>query len=524
MTHDRKFQYAVIVALIAVYVALRLWRLTESCLWFDEIFGVHVAEHSWNSIFWFVAQDVIHPPFFYVLLKLWIGLAGESLLWLRLFPALFSVVALVPFVQLCRELQLKIPATILALAFFSVSGSLIKYAQEVRMYSVLLCLSLFSIWVFARFFYRGKNIWVLTLVNFLLVYTHYFGWFVVFAEVAAIATFQRIKIRQALVMLGISIVSFVPWIIAVVQAGNVRSDVRQNIGWISRPGLRATFDLVFDVIEPFYFQQSSDEVSTRIFITLPLFILIVTATVAYFVGRISRSEKKDRVQLPTILCFVPLILAFGLSWTMPVSIWGSRHLIVAFAPIFVLIAIFIDEISSVSIRYSINAATAILFVVSFVVFVRTPTPELIWCAWEPLAKQWAEAPHNSPQPKTLYTFEDMVAYHTWFATREFPNHKIAVVDGIEGLPNDPAYFLPRGFDSVARIDFQDIDGEQIWILFRGSAPTENTGVEILERGFKRPVTDLESRGYTIEDVQKISGERQTAYLIKMQRLKRPSSP
>jgi hypothetical protein len=37
------------------------------------------------------------------------------------------------------------------------------------MYGPLLFVSLVSAWLFARFFYRGKNIWILTLVNLLLV-------------------------------------------------------------------------------------------------------------------------------------------------------------------------------------------------------------------------------------------------------------------------------------------------------------------------------------------------------------------
>ncbi|MGH9949385.1 MAG: hypothetical protein ACRD6X_19605, partial [Pyrinomonadaceae bacterium] len=81
---------------------MRVWRLTDACLWFDEIFSVHAAEHDWNSITWFVAQDLIHPPLFYYILKIWIALGGEGLLWLRLFPVFIATAALIPFLYLCR--------------------------------------------------------------------------------------------------------------------------------------------------------------------------------------------------------------------------------------------------------------------------------------------------------------------------------------------------------------------------------------------------------------------------------------
>jgi mannosyltransferase len=173
------------------YIFLRLWNLTESCLWFDEIFSIHAAEHSWSGLFWFAAQDLIHPPLFYVLLKLWIAIGGESLFWLRLFPVLFSVAALFPFFLLCRQFKLSNSTIALAATFLALNGSLIKYAQEVRMYSLLMCASLFSLWLFARFLNVGKGIWFLTLVNILLVHTQYFGWLVVVGEIFTVLYLQR---------------------------------------------------------------------------------------------------------------------------------------------------------------------------------------------------------------------------------------------------------------------------------------------------------------------------------------------
>src|SRR5947207_1806607 len=138
------------IALTVLYVAARLWRLTASCLWFDEIFSVHAARHTWGGLWRFAAADLIHPPLFYALLKIWAAAGGDSLLWLRLFPALTSIAALVPFFLLARELRLGAAATDVALLLMAADGYLIKYAQEVRMYSLLLMLTLLSLWLFAR--------------------------------------------------------------------------------------------------------------------------------------------------------------------------------------------------------------------------------------------------------------------------------------------------------------------------------------------------------------------------------------
>lgn len=100
-----KTRRLIIASIFVVYVLLRLWNLTDSCLWFDEIFSAHVAELDWQNFVRLVAQDLTHPPLFYFLLKIWVAIGGENLFWLRFFPVFFSVLAVVPFLLLCREVK-----------------------------------------------------------------------------------------------------------------------------------------------------------------------------------------------------------------------------------------------------------------------------------------------------------------------------------------------------------------------------------------------------------------------------------
>ncbi len=138
------------------------------------------------------------------------------------------------------------------------------------MYSLLLCLSLFSMWLFARFLNVGKGIWFLTFINILLVYTQYFGWFVVFCEVLLVLYLQRIKIGQIMKMFGITLLSFSPWIFAVLRASQINADVGQNLGWASKPNLPTLFQFIFDLIEPFYYQSSNVDATSIYLITIPL--------------------------------------------------------------------------------------------------------------------------------------------------------------------------------------------------------------------------------------------------------------
>jgi uncharacterized membrane protein len=504
----------------AIYIAARLWRVTDACLWFDEIFSVHAAEHPWSHLISFVAKDLIHPPLFYLLLKLWIAAGGESLLWLRLFPATLAVLALLPLWMLCRELKLRPPTAALAIGLVAVNGALIKYAQEVRMYSLLLLLSTVSIWLFSRFFFRGKSFWMLVLANILLVYSHYFGWFVVITELLLIAWSQRIKLLRASAMFGITAAAFLPWVLTIWRYAEPGSSVEQNIGWMARPGISSVTELVLDLVDPFYYQQSSDQPSANFLIAIPMLLIIASAKGFWLFDRKDKVGR-ERTLFLAIFIAVPIVIVFVVSWMLPVSIWGSRHLLIVFVPMTVLAAIFLTEVRPAKVRYGFIAAAAVLVFAGFGMQIRTEPPRYIWCAWEPLATEWILTPHNSSPPRHLYVFEDLVAYHYWFATRTLPNYEVTLIKGIEGVPNDPAYFLPRGFDEVQTGDLDSVNEENIWVSFRKPTVSGRQGEGFLNDGYDRlfevPVTSFEDRGYQVEDVKKEVLGSQTAYLVRMKK-------
>ena len=495
MKLSRPYQFAVIGVLVAVYVALRLWRLTDSCLWFDEIFSVHAAEHSWNTLFSFVALDVIHPPLFYVLLKLWIGIGGESLFWLRLFPVIIAFIAIFPFISLCRELKFDLGTRSLAILFLAVNGSLIKYAQELRMYSMLMCFALFSMWLFARYFIKGKSFVPLLIVNILLVYTHYFGWLVVLSEVAAILYFQRIKWRRIVTMLAITLASFVPWILAIWNASRAGSEIGQNIGWMERPGISAITQFKLNLIEPFYYAASSVDPISIYRVSIPLMLIVTVSTVLYIVNwKLRADDEKRAVYLLIIFVMLPIFAAFTASWLLPYSIWGTRHLIIVFAPASILLAIAVTKISNAKIKTAAFTLILLFSAYAFVLQASRETPQYIWCAWEQLAQ---ELPTD--QQQNIYVFEDLAAYHIWFATRGQDHSenliKINKIKSVEGMIEDRAYFLPRGFDVVAKTNF--VYDEIFWLIYR--ADGWDMSKPPLETFNSKDYEIVEQKIYTVAD-------------------------
>ena len=520
--------------LVLLYIAARLRGLTATCLWFDEIFSVHAARHTWAELWRFAAADLIHPPLFYALLKVWMAAGGESLLWLRLFPALTSILALVPFFLLARELRLTAQATNIALLLLAANGHLIKYAQELRMYSLLLLFALVSLWLFAKLLNSTSApreiLFALFFFNLLLVYTHYYGLALVACECAFVALRDRSKLAPFLIACAPVALLFAPWALACAGAANEGGGLAQNIGWIERPGVAGASEMFALLNEPFHFRQSSDQpIYARGALLLGL-LLVGLPVVALFVRLTKRAGKEsesldaardvcERKGVAIFLAFfalTPFALAFAASYALPVSVWGTRHLIFIAAPYALLAGIALLALRPLWLKAATLVLLCCWFLLAGALKLVQSDAAYIWCAWEGLVASAARdeaasfsADAKSDAPTSVYAFEDLVAYHLWFAleregegsARRF---KVVALKDVPGLTEDAAYFLPRRFDGVAKAFGADsIGGERFWAAFRAESWDES----------QPPLNLMLERGYRAEKIYETGAQAQRAYLV-----------
>ncbi|MFL6229727.1 MAG: hypothetical protein ACJ741_13225 [Pyrinomonadaceae bacterium] len=505
-----------------LYVAARLWRLDAACLWFDEIFGVHAAAwHEWGGMLRFVALDLIHPPLFYVLLKVWVGAFGAaSVWWLRLLPVVAATLALVPFALLARELHLSARVLVLALVLAAASGTLIKYAQELRMYSLLLLFATCSLWLFARFYNattdtRRAALWLCG-ANLLLVYTHYFGWLLVALELIFLSLFGRAKLKAFAATIVVLMLCFAPWAWAVSRAARevAGGGLEQNLGWAARPRLLEIFEPYLLLHEPFRARAQSDE-------PLVLGISVVLACVIFapplvalcwrgFARRREVADEHDFARRALVFlaffAFAPVVAAFALALVLPQSIWGVRHLLVVAPPYLLLAALALDSFRP---RWLALAAKVLLgcwlALAAVVTLASNPAPP-VWCAWETLARASAREDANARGEIKVYAFEDLVAYQLWYALRSGGERgvRVAVVRNVPGIVEDRAFFLPRGF---AEVSVEDADAAmqeaEFRVAFRDAQWNEENPVIKMLRG----------RGYEIVRRDEFQAAGQRAFMV-----------
>jgi hypothetical protein len=497
-------QWAFFAAVLLIFIGARLWRLTTSCLWFDEIFSIHAARYGWAEMLKFVAADFVHPPLFYAVLKVWILIGGESLVWLRLFSVFFSVAALVPFWFLCRELNLKPAERNLALLLMAVSHYLINYAQEIRMYGPVFFLSVTSLWLFVRFMKgqtsRWKSLIALSAINLLLVYTHYFGWALVAVELFVVLIYRRDAFRRfILAVIGLAL-AYVPWIYALLAMRPQGQGV-SNLVWFPRPGFQL-LKLHFVLLnEPFLFSEPGvshwlSEWLTLLLIGIPLIVF------CYQLFRGKPRRHQDEWLL--LFAFAPLIGAVAISWILPFPIWGSRHLMISAAPYFIIVALAIVRLRPYWVKVAVSLLLGCWIILTAGVTTLTPAPKFTWCSWESLVQQTP----SDDSPTAIYAFEDLIAYHLWFAaTQTNRNFTVTSIKNIPGILEDRAFFLPRRFNEVRVGQQSAIEGEHIWLAFRARRWDEAAP----------PLSIVRQQGYQMERVLSIRAQGEHSFLVELRR-------
>lgn len=180
---DHKWIPAELVVALVVGAALRLHRLGDESLWIDETFTVVVAtELSVRELIVDLPAVEPHPPLYNLLMWGWVRLAGTSEAAVR-FPSVVFGVAAIPLLYWLARSLFDRPTAGIATAFLVVAPFQIWYAQEARMYALLVFLTVLSYAALIRAStsYSRQRAVAYVVVATLLGYTHIYGLFVLLA-------------------------------------------------------------------------------------------------------------------------------------------------------------------------------------------------------------------------------------------------------------------------------------------------------------------------------------------------------
>jgi mannosyltransferase len=173
----------VIVAIsLVVGAILRFLFLVRKTFWFDECFSVEVARLHWHDFAMLLWRREANMSLFYLLLRGWLHF-GSSPYFIRSLSVVFSLSALPALFWLAGKLFNRRVA-MLSVALLSVNAYHIRYAQEVRSYSLFVLLAILSSGFFVELLRKpsDRNCCGYIISSTLAVYSHLFAVLLVTAQ------------------------------------------------------------------------------------------------------------------------------------------------------------------------------------------------------------------------------------------------------------------------------------------------------------------------------------------------------
>lgn len=398
-----------IFSLVALlFVALRFWQISSFSLWGGEAFTMIGVMQDWHGMLSYIIADIVHPPLFYILLKLWILLGGDSLFWLKLFPVLTGIGLVIPFYLLCRELGLQLPEMSLALFLAAVNGYLIHYAQELRMYSLFTFLAMCSFWLFIRYTKvpgraTQELLW-LTFVNLMAIYSHYYGWVVAGMELLFLLIWQRRKLLEFGLSIVVLLVAFAPWAYSVVREAQSIGGLDRNLNWIPKP----------DVVDVLNFYSTMNGPFGSRYVKLMGLVLFGLPLVPLFwkvVRSGFKSKQEDAIVFTwlALLSFFPVIAIYLISQRMEQAVWIDRYFIFIAIPYLLLVAAAAFRLEPKWVRYTWIGMILLWSLYAGLNDMRTN--RMAWegaqmgsrVRWDDMTRQLIEAEAGASGPVNIYT-------------------------------------------------------------------------------------------------------------------------
>ena len=169
-------------AIILLGVLLRLaMLLSQKSLWGDEWFSIGLVQHRLADV-WRGSVNDVHPPLYFLLLKLSVMLGGFNEISFRAVSFLAGVGTLFSCYALGKELFSEREG-VLASGFAAISPYFIQSSNEIRSYSLLAFLSGATLCFFLKMVRTSGRRWAAAYVLSALgmIYAEHYGYFVLLA-------------------------------------------------------------------------------------------------------------------------------------------------------------------------------------------------------------------------------------------------------------------------------------------------------------------------------------------------------
>lgn len=304
---------------------LRLIGINQS-LWLDEAAQAIISRGSLGSI-WIGDAD-FHPPVFHTILHFWMKISTSEV-FMRLLPVLIGVLTVYVFYIFAKKHFDEKIAKISTL-FLAFSPYHIFYSQDLRSYSLLVLVSLLSV-----YFFLEKKWKAYTLINIISFFTNYVYVFVIFSELVLIVIsknrqdFKKFVFSQ--VFLFILFIFWLPQFLIQLSAGSILISVLPAWRQLSSPNFIIAIPLTF-----FKLIAGQIAISKN---PLYIFYAFILVSVIFWIFYSLFKKKDEKFTFFAVMVFLPILLAWVVSFFIPLN--NPPRLIFVLPFLYLLIARYI---------------------------------------------------------------------------------------------------------------------------------------------------------------------------------------
>ena len=412
---------AAIAAVLVLAAVLRVYGLVRQSAWADEITTLFIADpsHAFGR-FWELVLSDTHPPLYYLLMRWWFAVFGQSDLAARLPSIIFGISTVGAAAIVFKPCRFRVRLALML--FLAVSPGAIEYAQEARSYSLLLFLATIVTGLCFRIIQQRndsdrdllRSIMLLTSVGTIAAYTHYFGFLIALAAVlvAMVSVLGRRRpFIAAATGLAILVAAVVPWIFY--HAHYMSYGLRMS-GWIAGFSASAMVSWFIALWLGGNLALIGLAVGAGTHLSLPRF------------RALARNEATYRIAL--VLPLLTLGMALAVSCYAPVI--TSRNLIVVLPALYLGMAALVDDGAT---RWGLPLASAALTVQ--LLLMMQPLPSYYDVRTK---EQWREsAAFVLAQPRCqtgpIYVYGEALNYR-YLVDKARPNLRLVEVPAEGGAP------------------------------------------------------------------------------------------
>ena len=314
------------IVLLAAFAGLIAWTINRFSIWIDESGTLLVVgRNGYVDIIHRVAVYV-HPPLWYLVLKPWLQLFGNTLVAARAQSGVFMLAALGVWYHFVRT-RFSRPLAVLTLALAVTNPMLLHYAVEARMYAFGVLLTAAScVFLTGTARWRWFAYWLCAVA---MLYVHYFLAF----PIAGQFVFLLLRSRQLrlswlwIVVYGASIVAaFATWL---PHAFHQTADVLARGFWI---GPVAPSSVVAFVLHTFLHRVDSDLQGRLVFPGLAYLAMWWAALI-----RARRAHNGPHALLWSLIA-VPLLCLFVVSCPPLRPVFHPRYAVFGVPALITLLA------------------------------------------------------------------------------------------------------------------------------------------------------------------------------------------